>query len=80
MALILPALRYYGENEFLVFSFMGAFSPISLYVTAIVLETVLRVLITIFFLATVQVILVPYCCLFRVLSNDMLNVSIDASS
>ena len=28
----------------------------------------------------VLVILVPYCCLFRVLSNDMLNVSIGTFS
>ena len=27
-------------------------------------------------LASVQVILAPYCCLFCVLSSDMLNVSI----
>ena len=28
-------------------------------------------------LTSVQVILLPYCCIFCVLSNDMLNVSID---
>ena len=31
-------------------------------------------------LTSVQVILVPYCCLFCVLSNDMLNVSIGTFS
>ena len=33
-----------------------------------------------FFVASVQVILVSYCCLFCVLSNGMLNVSIDTFS
>ena len=37
-------------------------------------------LITIFFLTSLQVILVPSCCLFCVLSNDMLNVSVGTFS
>ena len=33
-----------------------------------------------FYLTSEQVILVPYCCIFRVLLNDMLYISIDTFS